>query len=481
MGRIISITKNASSIDNKYFMLDSVEEGAEKLSDVVLKNELKEYFDEFYNEEVFLSLVDGGTVSGDVTFDGNVVVNGDSFSVNTNIEMNGNKITGSADGVDDSDLATVGQLGNKTTIQIAEVNSSQDLTFTSPTTQLGALIVSRIGYNYDTFIESFNFLVGSTSTGDVELYLYAVDINNIVVSSLGVYSLTVVPDTQYTIDNVNKILPKETYVAIALSDDLGLKYGTEGAGGFLYKNNNGLTKVFNIDDDVFDGTSPSLFSSQISFGWVGYRTASINLDVFNENKLYDKKIVAIGDSMVEGASIYPQYSWINRIHDNDLANVINYGQNGTCITFDNSNGLSILNRYNDMDSDADYICVFGGTNDYAANVAIGSDTDSFSGGQETFKGALNDLCDGLQTKYPIGKIMFITPYAINTLILPYITAIVDICKLHSIYVFNNEEIGGISWTNTAQKTALRLGDAYHLNEEGMLFASYKYSAKLKEL
>ena len=67
----------------------------------------------------------------------------------------------------------------------------------------------------------------------------------------------------------------------------------------------------------------------------------------------------------------------------------------------------LVDRYDFMDADADIILVAGGTNDFQYNWAdIGEITDT---SKATFKGALNNLCSGLITKYPQKCIIFMTP------------------------------------------------------------------------
>lgn len=67
----------------------------------------------------------------------------------------------------------------------------------------------------------------------------------------------------------------------------------------------------------------------------------------------------------------------------------------------------LVDRYDLMDADADIILVAGGTNDFQYNWApIGEVSDTV---KTTFRGALNNLCEGLITKYPQKCIVFMTP------------------------------------------------------------------------
>ena len=59
-----------------------------------------------------------------------------------------------------------------------------------------------------------------------------------------------------------------------------------------------------------------------------------------------------------------------------------------------------------MDATANFIIVFGGTNDYGTNTELGSYGD-ISG--ETFYGGLNLMMCGLKQRYPDAEVIFLTP------------------------------------------------------------------------
>ena len=200
--------------------------------------------------------------------------------------------------------------------------------------------------------------------------------------------------------------------------------------------------------------------------------------------LYNKKIVAIGDSMVKGHSLADNKTWLYKIANKYNMSYVNYGINGCTMAYVDTASYtkeqSVYARYNNMDNDADYILVFAGTNDCQRDVALGTidSTDA-----TTFYGSLNGICDGLITKYPNKRIMFITPYyrpGKGSTNWSYINAIEEVCQKYSIPVFNNAKYGGVCWSNTAQKNSLTLNDTYHLNEAGMEYAANKY-AKFLEL
>ena len=204
-----------------------------------------------------------------------------------------------------------------------------------------------------------------------------------------------------------------------------------------------------------------------------------------DNPLRGKKIVAIGDSMVYGHSLNDgrgeewsdSDTWLGKLAYRNEMRHVNYGVNGCYLSHNPKEGQTIYDvyaRYQSMDNDADYVIVFAGTNDCNDNITIGTEDST---DPTTFYGALNAICDGLQAKYPMAKIAFITPYArsgIKGRCKDYRNAICTACERGGIPVFDNIKNGGINWDVTEQVTALTLNDTYHLNVAGMEWASKKY-------
>lgn len=200
--------------------------------------------------------------------------------------------------------------------------------------------------------------------------------------------------------------------------------------------------------------------------------------------LYGKKIVAIGDSMTYGHNVTGSRNWLGKLAERNHMQYVNYGKNGCYMSYNVAGGtyppeMSVVARFASMDDDADYILVFAGTND-AGNGSVDIGTES-SKDNTTFMGAMNEICAGLQTKYPHGKIGFITPYKRTLRGKQVVEAIETVCANYGIPVFNNLKYGGINFSNAAQAEALTLGDNTHLNEAGMEFASYKYEAFVRSL
>lgn len=213
--------------------------------------------------------------------------------------------------------------------------------------------------------------------------------------------------------------------------------------------------------------------------------------------LHGKKLVVFGDSMAYGHTI-PESVWTKLLAEKHGMILTNFAQNGTTITRKTTimSGMTFLDTdsvhakvMNNLNNpvEADYIIVFGGTNDIARNdqCPLGTIDDATS---QTFYGALNAICQRLIQTYPSGNICFITPYIRNAglanteVCKQYIKAIHDVCeKCGGIPVFDNSVNGGVDFSNTYQIKALTMQDSYHLNEAGHLRAMHKYEVFLQSL
>ncbi|KRN76908.1 SGNH/GDSL hydrolase family protein [Weissella minor] len=83
-------------------------------------------------------------------------------------------------------------------------------------------------------------------------------------------------------------------------------------------------------------------------------------------------------------------------------NSYNLGVSGSTIS---SARDSMVKRYIEIPDSTDFICVYGGINDFGQNVLLGSrDDDTY----ETFYGALNVLFTGLKTRFPNTDMLFVS-------------------------------------------------------------------------
>ncbi len=185
------------------------------------------------------------------------------------------------------------------------------------------------------------------------------------------------------------------------------------------------------------------------------------------NPLYGKKLVGIGDYMMS--------DWLQKIADRNGMTAISYGDTDCCMT-------DLSEQYSEMD-DADYVIVLAGSVDIGLSVDIGNED---SEDPSDFYGALNNLCQGLLSKYPQGKIAFITPYMTDrdesAETKAYVDAIEVACRNNGgIPVFNNVTNGGLCFWNEAQVEELISDDGSTYSDVGNEWVSWKYEAFMRGL
>ena len=126
------------------------------------------------------------------------------------------------------------------------------------------------------------------------------------------------------------------------------------------------------------------------------------------------KINFLGDSITEGAfATCTKNQFVEKVGQYLNAVVRNYGISGTRIAIrpnpspDPSWDLFFGGRVKDMDSDADYVIVFGGTNDYGNGGCLLGNIDDQD--PRTFAGGMNYLIKELLKKYDKYKLIFMIP------------------------------------------------------------------------
>lgn len=130
-------------------------------------------------------------------------------------------------------------------------------------------------------------------------------------------------------------------------------------------------------------------------------------------ELANKKLLFIGDSITEGiGTTNADNVYWKRLEICDDSVVKGYGLSGTRIARQQKPSDAAWDRYfrsrvADMDSNADAVVIFGGTNDYGhGDAALGKFTDRTD---DTFYGALHNLYIDLINKYPMANIIVMTP------------------------------------------------------------------------
>ena len=129
-----------------------------------------------------------------------------------------------------------------------------------------------------------------------------------------------------------------------------------------------------------------------------------------------KKAAFLGDSITYGVRTTKTY-WQYLQDMLDLASVSGYGVDGSTVS---SKSNPMYGRITNIASDNDVAFLFGGTNDFYGNVAMG-DWYTTSGGTRTFdetvttfRGALNHTLLMLIDKFPTKNIILLTPIHRNT-------------------------------------------------------------------
>ena len=118
----------------------------------------------------------------------------------------------------------------------------------------------------------------------------------------------------------------------------------------------------------------------------------------------------LGDSITQGTGTTKTY---HAYLAEKLGIIVrNYGKSGSCIS---ERSLPMYERALTMDTDADYVFVFGGTNDFFNSVQLGElytlsgSIKNATNDTSNFYGALHTLCVNLINRFPDKKIVLITP------------------------------------------------------------------------
>ena len=220
-------------------------------------------------------------------------------------------------------------------------------------------------------------------------------------------------------------------------------------------------------------------------------------------KLEGLKINFLGDSITEGHGTSPiENTFWNVIkREEGLAESRGYGIGGTRIAKKKKPSenprwdLDFIQRYPEMDDDADAVVIFGGTNDYGhGDAPLGemSDRDPY-----TFYGACHTLFEGVINKYPEATIVVMTPLhrdceddirgghnkadgeGLGTL-LTYVNIIKEVAEYYSLPVLDLWSMSGIQ----PRVPALRekyCPDGLHPNDAGHKMIASRLAGFFKSL
>ncbi len=150
--------------------------------------------------------------------------------------------------------------------------------------------------------------------------------------------------------------------------------------------------------------------------------------------LRGKVMNIIGDSYVANHRRSKSEAWHSQLAQKYGMVYNNYGRNGGCVAFDRTNdgfGPSMMVRHKDMADNADLVLIIAGHNDAGK---IGLSKDSLA----MFADSLSVLLGQLRTKYPDGKIGYVTPWYVDRDgFAPTVEVIKKVCAKHRVPVLDN--------------------------------------------
>lgn len=186
----------------------------------------------------------------------------------------------------------------------------------------------------------------------------------------------------------------------------------------------------------------------------------------------------LGDSLTEVNGRLPfEWRYVNVFaRKYSPGTVRNYGIGGTRIakqltpSANPVHDQDFCSRVGEMDSDADFVIVFGGTNDFGhGDAPLGNMEDRTP---ETFYGACHTLMRSLIEKYPASTIIFMTPThracetrAGRPSLIEFVKIIREVAEFYSIPVCDLYKNLGIQPQIQVQKEMFTQ-DGLHTNDKG---------------
>ncbi len=214
----------------------------------------------------------------------------------------------------------------------------------------------------------------------------------------------------------------------------------------------------------------------------------------------------IGDSITEGvgasctenryADVFGKIAGLKKVNNYGISATRFALQSGTDIrpkdTFVDVN--SFCERFESMEDDADFVVVFGGTNDYGhGDAPMGTFTDRTP---DTFYGACHYLFRGLIKKYLGKPVVIMTPLhrlgekkpnptgnkamSVGTTLLDYVNAIRQVAEYYSLPVLDLFATSGIQPEIPEVQQAF-LPDGLHPNDVGHRMIAEKLKAFMESL
>ena len=211
-------------------------------------------------------------------------------------------------------------------------------------------------------------------------------------------------------------------------------------------------------------------------------------------KFLGKTFLFLGDSLTEGVrgTSAQEKRYTEVFATLSGATTYSYGVGGTRIAYQIKptvykprHDMYFASRVQDMRAQADYVVVFGGSNDFAGGDApLGTFGDTTP---DTFYGALHDLYTRLRAKYPQAPILAVTPLhrkeeldKVNSVgceriggLLPYVNAIKEVAEQFGVLVIDAYHEWPVSPLVDEQLEMYFSEDCLHPNDNG-----HRYIAQL---
>lgn len=211
-------------------------------------------------------------------------------------------------------------------------------------------------------------------------------------------------------------------------------------------------------------------------------------------QIQNKKINFLGDSITEGSGASDHSKcYVSQVAEISGAVCRNYGIGGTRIArqqkpSDNQRyDLYFASRVDGMDTDADIVVLFGGTNDYGhGDAPLGCMDDRTP---DTFYGGLHTLYRSVIEKYPEAVIVVLTPthrlneenLNINDASLKtYVNIIREVAEYYSLPVLDLFKTSGIQ-PEVGIMRHNYMPDGLHPNDAGHRILAKKVVAFLKNM
>lgn len=217
----------------------------------------------------------------------------------------------------------------------------------------------------------------------------------------------------------------------------------------------------------------------------------------NLNKFIGKKSAWLGDSITDPANLSDQTTVYHNVVKGkmQLASAVPEAWTGAAISKEASYvDKRFTKRYLSLPADAEIVGVLGGVNDYTQDAVYGAIGDAASDADgASFYASLKFLIEGLITRYPSGRIFFMTPIpywavakpygtanGVGKTLKDYVDAIKEVCRWYSVPVCDLFAMSELYPYSSTQRTAY-IPDGIHPNAAGHARMAEKIASFMETL